>query len=223
MRGALTSTAALSPAPDFSQPLACRSPLFDILPLVLWRSRWMDDTLGHSTPNGHGSTSTPDAAQPQDVVPPYWHSRGRTASVASHASSEHHRPDPIRLEDHTVENSDQSRALWARSVSIDDYVIVSGNVPGMGDYVVWNCTVQTLNVRRVKAHDGPFEMLISRQGGPMKIRKRYSEFDDLRQRLARTFPHAEAALPELPPKSFVSRFRPRFLERRRAGLSYFLK
>ncbi|KAK8181408.1 Phox homologous domain-containing protein [Phyllosticta citribraziliensis] len=164
----------------------------------------MDDTLGHSTPNGHGSTSTPDAAQPQDVVPPYWHSRGRTASVASHASSEHHRPDPIRLEDHTVENSDQSRALWARSVSIDDYVIVSGNVPGMGDYVVWNCTVQTLN------------------GGPMKIRKRYSEFDDLRQRLARTFPHAEAALPELPPKSFVSRFRPRFLERRRAGLSYFL-
>ncbi|KAK7609949.1 PX domain-containing protein [Phyllosticta paracitricarpa] len=160
----------------------------------------MDDT----TPNGRGSTPTPDAAQHQDIVPPYWHSRNRTASVESHASSGQHRPAPIRLEDHTVENSDQSRALWARSVSIDDYVIASGNVPGMGDYVVWNCTVQTLN------------------GGPMKIRKRYSEFDDLRQRLARTFPHAEAALPELPPKSFVSRFRPRFLERRKAGLSYFL-
>lgn len=111
------------------------------------QARWMDDTPAHSTPNGHNST--PDAAQPQDLVPPYWQSRKRATSVASHASSEVDRPDPIRLEDHTVENSDQSRALWARSVSIDEYVIVSGNVPGMGDYVVWNCTVQTLNVRLV--------------------------------------------------------------------------
>lgn len=132
----------------------------------------MDDTPAHSTPNGHNST--PDAAQPQDLVPPYWQSRKRATSVASHASSEVDRPDPIRLEDHTVENSDQSRALWARSVSIDEYVIVSGNVPGMGDYVVWNCTVQTLNVRLVGGVVAHPRLLMSRQGGPMKIRKRYA-------------------------------------------------
>ncbi|KAI9687354.1 MAG: PX domain-containing protein ypt35 [Bathelium mastoideum] len=52
--------------------------------------------------------------------------------------------------------------------------------------------------------------------------KRYSEFDDFRQKLVKTFPHAEAAMPPLPPKSVVSKFRLQFLEKRKAGLSYFL-
>lgn len=56
----------------------------------------------------------------------------------------------------------------------------------------------------------------------MKIMKRYSEFDELRRKLERTFPHAGVAMPPLPPKSVISRFRPRFLERRKAGLAYFL-
>ncbi len=57
----------------------------------------------------------------------------------------------------------------------------------------------------------------------MNIRKRYSEFDDLRRRLVQTFPNFEAAVPILPPKSVISKFRSRFLEKRRAGLQYFLK
>ena len=32
---------------------------------------------------------------------------------------------------------------------------------------------------------------------------RYSEFDDLRQRLVASFPHARNALPALPPKSVL--------------------
>lgn len=60
------------------------------------------------------------------------------------------------------------------------------------------------------------------EGGPMIIRKRYSEFDDLRSKLAQTFPHSRAAMPELPPKSAIWRTQPRFLERRKIGLSYFL-
>jgi hypothetical protein len=111
---------------------------------------------------------------------------------------------PITLEDHTDEGSEQCKALWAKHVTIDDYVIVSGNAPAVGAYVVWNCTVETLD------------------GGPMKIMKRYSEFDELRRKLERTFPHAGVAMPPLPPKSVISRFRPRFLERRKAGLAYFL-
>lgn len=57
----------------------------------------------------------------------------------------------------------------------------------------------------------------------MNICKRYSEFDDLRGQLIQTFPNFRAAMPELPPKSVISKFRPRFLEKRRAGLQYFLK
>jgi hypothetical protein len=39
---------------------------------------------------------------------------------------------------------------------------------------------------------------------------RYSEFEDLRKKLVRTFPHAAGSLPPLPPKSIVckSSFRP---------------
>ncbi|GME64714.1 hypothetical protein GTA08_BOTSDO13358 [Neofusicoccum parvum] len=99
-----------------------------------------------------GGAST---ARDHQIVPPYWSRHKRRGSGGSEAEEENDRPAPIRLEDHTVEGSDQNRALWAKHVTIDDYVIVSGNVPGMGDYVVWNCTVQTLD------------------GGPMKIRKRY--------------------------------------------------
>lgn len=57
----------------------------------------------------------------------------------------------------------------------------------------------------------------------MNIRKRYSEFDDFRHRLIQTFPNFEAAVPVLPRKSVISRFSSKFLEKRRAGLQYFLK
>jgi hypothetical protein len=57
----------------------------------------------------------------------------------------------------------------------------------------------------------------------MNIRKRYSEFDDFRNSLIQSFPDFEPAMPPLPPKSVISKFRPRFLEKRRAGLQYFLK
>lgn len=57
----------------------------------------------------------------------------------------------------------------------------------------------------------------------MNIRKRYSEFDDLRHKLMVTFPNFEAAVPVLPPKSVIAKFRPKFLEKRRSGLQYFLK
>jgi hypothetical protein len=57
----------------------------------------------------------------------------------------------------------------------------------------------------------------------MNIRKRYSEFDEFRSRLVQSFPNFEAAVPNLPPKSVISKFRPKFLNKRRAGLQYFLK
>lgn len=80
---------------------------------------------------------------------------------------------------------------------------------------------------------------------PSADRTRYSEFEDLHTKLLQTFPHAAGSMPHFPPKSVIckshgrlqhhstkqysanasgiARFRPRFLEKRKQGLSYFLK
>jgi len=134
--------------------------------------------------------------------PPYW-VQSHQRSV-SNISVESIPPGAITLQDNTDGEDDKNRACWARSVHIDDYVVVNGSKTGIGAFVVWNIKVETLN------------------GGSMRIRKRYSEFDDLRGKLLQTFPNSEAAMPPLPPKSVISKFRPRFLEHRRVGLSYFL-
>ena len=61
------------------------------------------------------------------------------------------------------------------------------------------------------------------QGSSFRIRKRFSEFDALRNKLLLTFPNSQAAIALLPPKSVISKFRPKFLKTRRVGLQYFLK
>lgn len=87
-----------------------------------------------------------DPVSPEEQrVPPYWQQAANARW--SYMSVDANKPPPIRLEDHTEDGSDSSKALWARHVSVDDYVIISGNLPGVGAYVVWNCTVETLNVR----------------------------------------------------------------------------
>ncbi|KAL6239326.1 Phox homologous domain-containing protein [Aspergillus navahoensis] len=135
------------------------------------------------------------------IVPPYW-SHHRNASHASQISADG--GPAITLEDHTEDpNSETSRGLWAKSVTIDDHVVVQGK-SGVGAYVVWNCKIRTL------------------EGGIITVRMRYSEFDDLRLKLVRSFPHARNALPSLPPKSVLFKFRPSFLESRKIGLEYFL-
>lgn len=156
-----------------------------------------------STSDGGAGTehvSQPDA-RPATISPPYWQ-HNRSASYVSIDT----RPSPITLEDHTDGLSPSTSALWAKAVTINDYTVVRGGLsPAIGAYVVWNVNVLTLD------------------GGPMKIRKRYSEFDDLRDKLIAAFPNATASsLPQLPPKSAIYKFRAKFLERRRAGLQYFL-
>lgn len=93
-----------------------------------------------------GKLTTPRPER-NSLVPPYWQGHQRSVSTQSFTSIENgSRPRPILLEDHTDEGTEQCKALWAKHVTIDDYVIVSGTAPGLGAYVVWNCTVETLNV-----------------------------------------------------------------------------
>ncbi|KAL2798125.1 Phox homologous domain-containing protein [Aspergillus keveii] len=169
------------------------------------------DTLpaaSHSTPStssSPASSQSPNHSPKQrpvsGIVPPYW-SHQRNASRASQISVDG--GPAITLEDHTEDpNCETSRGLWAKSVTIDDHVVVEGKT-GIGAYVVWNCRIRTL------------------EGGIITVRMRYSEFDDLRTKLVAAFPHAKNALPSLPPKSVLFKFRPKFLDSRRIGLEYFL-
>lgn len=155
--------------------------------------------------------------------PPYWvqsHQRNR-----SNVSVESMVGGGITLEDNTHEEDPKSKACWAKSVYIEDHVVINGGTI-VGSFVVWNITVETLRVcfLLMPSRIGILaDRLVVIQGSSFRIRKRYSEFDDLRDKLLQTFPNCVAAMPPLPPKSVISKFRPKFLENRRVGLQYFLK
>ncbi|OJD15526.1 hypothetical protein AJ78_04222 [Emergomyces pasteurianus Ep9510] len=157
-------------------------------------------------PSMSASRSTTTSSSKPCVTPPYW-SHYRNISQASQTSLDAApRRSLIRLEDHTEDpTNESSKGLWARSVTIDDYIVVKGGKSGIGAYVVWiwwpyGGSDEACNI-----------------SAPI-----YSEFDDLRSKLATAFPHAKSALPQLPPKSAIFKFSPKFLEARRVGLAYFL-
>lgn len=104
---------------------------------------------GDFHPGPQDELATPTATvrpERNSIVPPFWQRHEPNASRLS-CNSIDARPSLIRLEDHTDEGSEQCKALWASSVRIDDYVVVgSGTTPALGAYVVFNITVDTLNV-----------------------------------------------------------------------------
>lgn len=108
-----------------------------------------DDSHDHPTnshtENGPESSASSTTSRPiSSVIPPYWRRHERNISRISQSSLRG--TAPITLEDHTADpDSETSRGLWASSVAIDDHVIVQG-MTGVGSYVVWNCTIQTLDV-----------------------------------------------------------------------------
>lgn len=97
-----------------------------------------------SMPNGNpGGTANGEASK--SLVPPYWSHR----RYESYASVENIKPPPITLEDHTEEQFSDSSLPWARGVSIDEHVLVTGRagpVYNVGKFIVWNCRIDTLDV-----------------------------------------------------------------------------
>ncbi|PBP21036.1 Phox-like protein [Diplocarpon rosae] len=169
-----------------------------------------DGVINKSTKASLSTTRTPhpgigDGNSPLTspiASPPYWiqsHQRS-----LSNISVESFADGAITLQDNTDDGDSRNKACWARSVYITDFIIINGSKTQIGAFVVWNINVDIL------------------KGGSMRIRKRFSEFDDLRKQLLQTFPKSTAAMPLLPPKSVISKFRPKFLENRRRGLQYFL-
>lgn len=143
----------MEPAPEEAGPASephPSSPPPDIQPDPALRPETDGNSNDHST-NTHtqnvpleSSASSTTSRPVSSVVPPYWYRHERNISRASQSSLRGEAP--ITLEDHTADpDSETSRGLWASSVIIDDHVVVRG-MTGVGSYVVWNCTIQTLDV-----------------------------------------------------------------------------
>ncbi|KAI9489376.1 Phox homologous domain-containing protein, partial [Zychaea mexicana] len=60
-------------------------------------------------------------------------------------------------------------------------------------------------------------------GPSISVRKRYSDFCDLREELVKRYPRLKTSIPKLPPKKVVGKFTPAFVEQRRRDLEYFFK
>lgn len=118
-------------------------------------SDYSHDPIGNTPPDKSRVTlATPDAQDINTISPPFWNTHGRSVSNVSYQSIQHLRPTPIRLEDHSEEDDEQGKACWAKYVCVDDHTVISGTT-GIGAYVVWNVTVETI------------------KGGPFTINKRY--------------------------------------------------
>ena len=102
----------------------------------------------HDRPNGRKKRPIilqQDAAESSNsppLVPPYWSHR----RYESYCSVGNAKPPPIILEDHTEGPFYDNNPAWAKGVSIDDYVLVAGSIPSAGNFVVWTCRIDTLNV-----------------------------------------------------------------------------
>ena len=79
--------------------------------------------------------------------PPPSSTRRRSRSRDSSSSYTTKCIDPIILLDNTVTPGENSPSLWARSVQVSDYVIVTGGGrTRTGAYVLWSCYIDTLEV-----------------------------------------------------------------------------
>ena len=82
------------------------------------------------------------ATSPESQTPIYWQHR----RCESYASVGNKKPPPITLEDNTEDELGIKSPCWAKQVSIDDHVVVTGTLPRVGDYTVWNCKITTMDV-----------------------------------------------------------------------------
>ncbi|KAL9113348.1 MAG: hypothetical protein Q9227_002389 [Pyrenula ochraceoflavens] len=101
--------------------------------------------------NSASECSTPRSVDglPPIITPPYWQHQRSTSSNSHVSVDKFGRATPIHLEDHTENESETAKALWARGVIIEDYRVVQAGANGIGAYVVWNCRVETLELKKL--------------------------------------------------------------------------
>ncbi|ODQ60198.1 hypothetical protein WICANDRAFT_13664, partial [Wickerhamomyces anomalus NRRL Y-366-8] len=92
---------------------------------------------------------------------------------------------------------------WASDVRIGDCTIVTGSGAGQ-KFAVWSINIETS------------------KGGHIHLLKRYSEFDELRNKLVQSYPDHITEIPKLPPKKAFGNLKNDFLVKRRKGLEFFI-
>lgn len=97
--------------------------------------------------DGIESSTSNDSPLSPVSSPPYW-VQSHQRSV-SNISVETIPNGAIILQDNTDGEDSKNKACWAKSVHIDDFVILNGSRTGIGAFVVWNITVEMLHVRRL--------------------------------------------------------------------------
>ena len=107
-------------------------------------NRRLSESRGRADSDGDfvGHDSGIEAQGSESLIPPHWSHR----RYESYASVENAKPPPITLEDHTEGLFEQSDSVWAKEVIIEDYVLVTGSVPNVGNFTVYNCKIYMINV-----------------------------------------------------------------------------
>ncbi|KAG2220329.1 hypothetical protein INT45_004014 [Circinella minor] len=111
-------------------------------------------------------------------------------------------PGTTQISLYNCDDNNERRELFASDAIVNHPLRIG---VGYGSYICYNCTV------------------LSDKGPPISVRKRYSDFVDLRDELVKRYPRLKTSIPKLPPKKVVGKFTPTFVEQRRRDLEYFFK
>ncbi|GAA5834662.1 hypothetical protein JCM3766R1_003633 [Sporobolomyces carnicolor] len=128
--------------------------------------------------------------------------RFRPPSITSTTTSQRSSRVGIRIQD----SSSRESKLFVKQLSIPAYHAVGSEGSG---FVVYDIEIQTLPAG-------------SSSGTLIRAHKRYSAFVRLRADLVAEFPRLRRAIPRLPPKSSLAKYKPSFLEKRRQNLNFWL-
>lgn len=110
-------------------------------------SRGSQDGSNHGGDNDGALHSALSNTSSITSPPPYWPHASLHQRNISNMSTESFLPaEAIRLRDNDANDDDRNSACWAKSVEITDFIFVNGSNTNIGAFIVWNISVETMNV-----------------------------------------------------------------------------
>ncbi|KAG2229036.1 hypothetical protein INT48_009592 [Thamnidium elegans] len=128
--------------------------------------------------------------------------KGLRSSQSTPVKRNNSAPAQINFYKDDDKSTDAKHFIFATDAIVDHPLRIG---VGYGSYICYSCTI------------------LSDKGAPITVRKRYSDFVELREELVKQYPTLKRSIPKLPPKKVVGKFTPSFVEQRRRELEYFFK
>ncbi|GAA5795898.1 hypothetical protein HPULCUR_001262 [Helicostylum pulchrum] len=128
--------------------------------------------------------------------------KGLRSSQSTPVKRNNSAPAQINFYKDDDKSTDAKHFIFATDAIVDHPLRIG---VGYGSYICYSCTI------------------LSDKGAPITVRKRYSDFVELREELVKQYPTLKRSIPKLPPKKVVGKFTPTFVEQRRRELEYFFK